>query len=96
MPANSPEVAGIGLRNNDEMPLSDELRDVLVEFSCPICSHPIVKPGSWLRTIGVFNCEGCKDRVRIGYEEKLEIFGRYLRKPTRGPQRPAKLRYAGG
>lgn len=62
------------------MPLSDELRDVPVEFHCPVCSYPTVRKGSWLKTIGSFRCDGCETQVRIGYEEKLTIFERHLRK----------------
>ncbi|WP_095203364.1 hypothetical protein [Mesorhizobium carmichaelinearum] len=62
------------------MPLSDELRDVPVEFHCPVCSYPTVRKGSWLKTIGSFKCDGCETKVRIGYEEKLTIFERHLRK----------------
>ncbi len=61
------------------MHLSLELNDTPVAFICPICSHPIVKKGSWLRTIGSFKCDGCGAKVRIGYEEKLAIFERHLR-----------------
>ncbi len=61
------------------MTLSDELRDIPMEFHCPACSHAMVRPGSWLRTIGGFRCDSCKAMVRIGYEKKLSIFASYLR-----------------
>lgn len=61
------------------MALSGKLSDVLMEFNCPVCSHPIVRFGSWLRTIGRFKCDGCNAMVRIGYEQKLSIFSSYLR-----------------
>lgn len=75
-------LVGVGLPPKGKMrvPLSDELRDVPIEFQCPACSHPIVRMGSWLKTIAAFRCDGCGDKVRIGYEEKLAIFERYLRK----------------
>jgi transposase-like protein len=63
-----------------QMPLSNELRDVAIEFQCPACAHPTVKMGSWVRTIGSFKCDGCKAKVRIGYEHKLAMFERYMRK----------------
>ena len=61
------------------MPLSDELRGVPIEFRCPRCSHPMVKMGSWLKTIASFKCDGCRGKVRIGYPEKLAIFERHLK-----------------
>ena len=61
------------------MPLCDELSDVTMEFRCPACSHPMVRSGSWLRTIGSFRCDSCKAMVRIGYEKKLSIFAGYLK-----------------
>jgi transcription elongation factor Elf1 len=61
------------------MPLSDDLRDMPMEFQCPACSHPMVRPGSWLRTIGAFRCDSCGVSVRIGYAKKLSIFERYRR-----------------
>lgn len=62
------------------MPLSNELRDVPIEFKCPSCSCPMVRRGSWLKTIAGFNCGSCRSRVRIGYEEKLAIFERHLKR----------------
>lgn len=70
------------------MALNDELCDVLMEFNCPACSQPIVRFGSWLRTIGSFRCVGCNAMVRIGYEEKLSIFASYLK----GRQKPGSGR----
>lgn len=61
------------------MALCDELSDVPMEFHCPACSHPIVKFGSWVRTIGSFRCDSCRAVVRIGYEKKLSIFAAYLK-----------------
>ncbi|AID31803.1 hypothetical protein BFX40_29260 [Mesorhizobium sp. SEMIA 3007] len=61
------------------MPLSNELRDVAIEFQCPACSHSTKKMGSWVTTIGSFKCDGCKAKVRIGYEYKLAMFERHLR-----------------
>ncbi|ESW96923.1 hypothetical protein X769_26565 [Mesorhizobium sp. LSJC268A00] len=40
----------------------------------------MVRRGSWLKTIAGFKCDSCRSRVRIGYEEKLAIFERHLRK----------------
>ncbi|ESZ68198.1 hypothetical protein X727_23395 [Mesorhizobium sp. L103C119B0] len=34
----------------------------------------------WLKTIASFNCGSCSSRVRIGYEEKLAIFERHLKR----------------
>lgn len=62
------------------MALTDEMSDVQMEFNCPACSKPIVRFGSWLRTIGRFRCVGCNAMVRIGYEQKLSIFARYLKR----------------
>ena len=59
------------------MALTDEMSDVQMEFNCPACSQPIVRFGSWLRTIGSFRCVECNAMVRIGYEQKLSIFARY-------------------
>lgn len=61
------------------MVLRDGLSDVLMEFHCPACSHPMVRSGSWIRTIGSFRCDSCKAMVRIGYEKKLSIFASYLK-----------------
>lgn len=74
------------------MALTDELSDVQMEFNCPACSHPIVRFGSWLRTIGTFRCLGCNAMVRIGYEQKLSIFATYLksRQPHPGDRVPAR------
>lgn len=78
------------------MALTDEMSDVQMEFNCPACSQPIVRFGSWLRTIGSFRCVGCNATVRIGYEQKLSIFASYLksrqqphggRAPERRPHR---------
>jgi hypothetical protein len=66
------------------MPLSLDLRDIPIEFRCPICSHPTARKGSWLITIGRFKCEGCRATVRIGYEEKIAIFERH--RINRDPQ----------
>jgi len=75
------------------MALTDELSDVLMAFNCPACSHPIVRFGSWLRTIGTFKCVECNALVRIGYEQKLSIFARYLKNRQKpGSGRPTECR----
>lgn len=66
------------------MPLSNELRDVAIEFQCPSCSCPMVRRGSWLKTIAGFKCDSSRSKVRLGYEEKLAIFERHLRKVSAG------------
>ena len=55
------------------MPLSNELRDVLIEFQCPACSHPTGRTGSWLKTIASFTCDSCMAKVRIGYDEEEDL-----------------------
>lgn len=71
------------------MPLSNELRDVFIELQCPACSHPFTRMGSWVKTIAGFRCDGCGETVRIGYEQKLAIFERYLRKKVSARTAPA-------
>ncbi|ESW64696.1 hypothetical protein X771_24560 [Mesorhizobium sp. LSJC277A00] len=36
--------------------------------------------GILAETIAGFKCDSCRSRVRIGYQEKLAIFERHLRK----------------
>lgn len=59
------------------MPIPDELRDVAMTYECPACQKPIVKKGSWFKTIGNFSCGSCHVSLRIGYPDKLALFQKH-------------------
>jgi hypothetical protein len=59
------------------MPIPDELRDVAMTYECPACQKPIVKKGSWFKTIGNFRCGSCHVSLRIGYPDKLALFQKH-------------------
>ncbi len=56
------------------MSISDELRDVSIQYDCPTCRRPIVKTGSWFKSVSTFRCEACGTQVRLGYSTKLALF----------------------
>jgi ribosomal protein L37AE/L43A len=60
-----------------EMPIPDDLRDVAITYECPACQKPIVKKGSWFKTIGNFRCSSCQSTLRIGYLDKVALFQRH-------------------
>jgi transposase-like protein len=74
-----------------EMGLAENLSDVALTFECPNCSNPTVRKGSSLRTIAHFRCEGCNNKVRLTYPQKLVIFEKHKLLAARGVVRLAEL-----
>jgi uncharacterized protein (DUF983 family) len=60
-------------------PLSYALDNTLLSHPCPHCGHPRVARGSWFRVIPRYECEACREEVRMGYPDKVSLFERYLR-----------------
>lgn len=56
------------------MALSNQLLDKNLTFQCPSCKNPLVRKGSWVKSVTTFTCKRCGERVRLSYSEKLEIF----------------------
>ncbi|MGY2993677.1 transposase-like protein [Mesorhizobium sp. URHB0026] len=56
------------------MALSKQLLDQNLTFQCPSCKTPLVRKGSWVKSVTTFTCKRCGQRVRLSYSEKLEIF----------------------
>ncbi|ESZ01852.1 transcription elongation factor Elf1 [Mesorhizobium sp. URHB0026] len=56
------------------MALSNQLLDKNLTFQCPGCKTPLVRKGSWIKSVTTFTCKRCGQRVRLSYSEKLEIF----------------------
>jgi hypothetical protein len=50
----------------------------------------MMRMGSWLKSVAGFTCDSCREKVRIGYDEKLAIFARHLRKKSVPAQRQGK------
>jgi transposase-like protein len=61
------------------MRLSESLHYVDLTFECPFCGYPLVKSGSWFRSVRRFKCEGCKREVRISYFDKVALFEKHAR-----------------
>ncbi|CDX17080.1 conserved hypothetical protein [Mesorhizobium plurifarium] len=59
------------------MSISDELRDVSLRYECPNCRRPIVRNGSWFKSVSTFHCDACKAKLRLGYSAKLALFERH-------------------
>jgi len=58
--------------------IPQELNNQQLTFECPQCRHPIVRKGTWFKTIAAFKCPSCKASLRIGYPEKLRLFERHM------------------
>ncbi|MDG4897838.1 hypothetical protein P9272_30315 [Mesorhizobium sp. WSM4976] len=56
------------------MSISNELRDASLRYECPNCHKPIVRNGSWFKSVSTFRCEACKTKLRLGYSAKLALF----------------------
>jgi hypothetical protein len=56
------------------MTLSPALNDAMLTLSCPHCGHWFDKKGSWVKAVRQYACDGCLQRVIMGYNEKLAIF----------------------
>ncbi|AGB45240.1 hypothetical protein Mesau_02849 [Mesorhizobium australicum WSM2073] len=56
------------------MALSNQLLEEDLTFQCPSCKTPLVRKGSWVKSVTTFTCKRCGERVRLSYSEKLEIF----------------------
>jgi transcription elongation factor Elf1 len=61
------------------MTIPNHLSDVALTFECPYCGHPIVRKGSWFKSIAHFKCENCHRNVHFGYPDKLALFDHYSR-----------------
>jgi transposase-like protein len=59
------------------MPLSRALLHVLLRHACPHCGHELERKGSYFQTVGHYRCETCEGQVRIGYEDKVELFEKH-------------------
>jgi len=59
------------------MPIANDLLDVALQFECPACKHPIIRNGSWFKSISRFTCDGCGAGLRLGYFDKLALFDRH-------------------
>ncbi|TPK65511.1 hypothetical protein FJ546_09980 [Mesorhizobium sp. B2-4-19] len=72
------------------MPIPTELRNVVFEYECPICRHPIVRTGSWFKSVSKFVCDECGAKLWLTYSDKLAIFERYKHvERSRSPRRDA-------
>ncbi|CCV15451.1 conserved hypothetical protein [Mesorhizobium sp. STM 4661] len=57
-----------------QMSLTPSLNSVGLTFQCPHCNFAFVKNGSWFQVISRYKCEGCGQRIRITYPDKVAIF----------------------
>ncbi|MGX8008894.1 hypothetical protein ACVDG8_007660 [Mesorhizobium sp. ORM8.1] len=62
------------------MPIPLHLNDQDLMFECPSCRGPIIRKGSWFKSISSFSCPACKTALRLGYPEKLHLFESYKRR----------------
>jgi transposase-like protein len=56
------------------MALSRALVTVLLSMPCPHCGHKLEKVGSWFQSTRHYECEGCRQTVRVRYEDKVKLF----------------------
>jgi DNA-directed RNA polymerase subunit RPC12/RpoP len=56
------------------MPLSRDLANVTLTHRCPNCGHPFQRSGAWFSACGRYRCSTCQHEVRLGYQEKVQLF----------------------
>jgi hypothetical protein len=61
----------------DTVPLSRDLFTVLMRCECPHCGHSYARNGSWFNSIRNYFCPRCRRQVRLTYQDKLKLFGKY-------------------
>jgi endogenous inhibitor of DNA gyrase (YacG/DUF329 family) len=69
------------------MPLSEDLRSVVLTHPCPHCGHELKKKGIWfMNRRGSYKCPSCHKPVPMGYSDKVAVFEANAdRKPTEPP-----------
>lgn len=56
------------------MSLSRALQSVPLTMACPHCGHKIEKVGSWFQAARHYECEECRQTIRLRYDDKLKLF----------------------
>jgi DNA-directed RNA polymerase subunit RPC12/RpoP len=59
------------------MPLSRDLANATLTHRCPHCGHPCKRRGAWFSCCGRYRCVSCQQEVRLGYEEKVQLFDQH-------------------
>ncbi|RAZ88539.1 hypothetical protein DPM33_23760 [Mesorhizobium hawassense] len=72
------------------MSIPQSLNDADLRFECPRCQHPIVRKGSWFKSVATFKCAGCQTALRLGYPAKLRLFEKH--KQSTSPDRISQAR----
>lgn len=88
MPTITCDDGGIHQPKGAGLPIPQELDDEYLTFECPRCERPIVRKGTWFKTISSFKCPSCNAALRLGYPEKLHLFEKHKRL-SGGPHEPA-------
>ncbi|KAA3450551.1 hypothetical protein C7I87_11150 [Mesorhizobium sp. SARCC-RB16n] len=74
--ALAPILHDLFILGEDGMGLFNRLLDKDLTLQCPSCRAKLVRKGSWVKSVAIFTCERCGEKVRLSYSEKLEIFRR--------------------
>ena len=56
------------------MPLPIAFDHTILAHACPHCGHHREGIGSWFKTIPHYECEACRQLVRVGYSDKVALF----------------------
>ena len=66
------------------MPLPTAFDQTTLIHVCPHCGHRREGTGSWFKSISYYECKACRQRVRLGYNDKVALFEKaYTRRYSR-------------
>jgi len=66
------------------MPLPTAFDQTILVHVCPHCGHHQDGTGSWFKSISYYECKTCRQRVRVGYSDKVALFEKaYMRRYSR-------------
>jgi len=59
------------------VPLPVELLDKIFARHCPHCGYKMEKLGLWFQSVHRYRCEGCGQKLKMTYPEKVALFAAY-------------------